>query len=181
MKRFSRMSRTKKLVAAGLTVGLTLGLAGAAFAFFTSTGTGTGSATVGTASATWSVASTTATGGALYPDAAIGTGHIDTITYSVKNNGSGTQSLNQVVISVANSDGSTWSSQTNMSDPACDASDFSIDAQPVGQSDTDTSLAGSVLAGATATGGSVTIQMIDNGANQDNCQGVTVPLYFSAS
>jgi hypothetical protein len=27
----------------------------------------------------------------------------------------------------------------------------------------------------------VTVEMIDSGQNQDNCQGVTVPLYFSAS
>ena len=43
MKRFMN----KKVVAIGLAAGITLGGAGAAFAYFTSTGNGTGSATVG--------------------------------------------------------------------------------------------------------------------------------------
>ncbi len=34
MKRIKHMSRTKKFVAAAVTVGLTVGLAGAAFAYF---------------------------------------------------------------------------------------------------------------------------------------------------
>ena len=38
MKRFRSISRTKKFVAAAVTVGLTVGLAGAAFAFFTASG-----------------------------------------------------------------------------------------------------------------------------------------------
>jgi hypothetical protein len=44
MKRFMN----KKVVAIGLAAGLTLGAAGAAFAYFTSTGSGSGSGTVGT-------------------------------------------------------------------------------------------------------------------------------------
>jgi hypothetical protein len=51
MKRFKSISRTKKIIAAGATVALTLGLAGTAFAYFTAGGTGTGSATVGSAAA----------------------------------------------------------------------------------------------------------------------------------
>jgi hypothetical protein len=46
MKRFMN----KKVAAIGIAAGLTLGMAGAAFAYFTTTGTGTGSGSVGTAS-----------------------------------------------------------------------------------------------------------------------------------
>jgi hypothetical protein len=46
MKRFM----SKKVAVVGIAVGLTLGLSGAAFAYFLSTGTGAGTATVGSAS-----------------------------------------------------------------------------------------------------------------------------------
>ncbi|HXZ62730.1 MAG TPA: hypothetical protein VEG62_08305, partial [Acidimicrobiales bacterium] len=140
MKRFMN----KKVVAIGLAVGLTLGAAGAAFAYFTSTGTGTGSATVGSAT-NWSVGeSGTPSGGPLYPDASIGVlgGHVQTDSYTVKNVASGSQNLTQVVISVANSDGSAWTSV-----PGCSASDFSVGGQPVGTAWTDTSLAGDYTSG----------------------------------
>jgi len=176
MKRFMN----KKVATIGLAAGLALGAAGAAFAYFTSSGTGTGSATVGTAG-TWSTAQTGTSGPALYPDAAIGGANVQTESYTVTNNGHGSQDLNQVVISVANADGSAWSSQTNALKPACNASDFSVEAQPVGSSWTDTSLAGDYTAGTTTSAGHVTVELIDNSANQDNCQGVTVPLYFQAS
>ena len=53
MKRFMN----KKVVAIGLAAGMTLGAAGAAFAYFTSTGTGNGTATAGSASQ-WNVSVT---------------------------------------------------------------------------------------------------------------------------
>jgi hypothetical protein len=151
-----------------------------AYAFFSSTGTGTGSATVGHSTA-FTIASTAPTGGALLPDQAIGGPNVEHVTYSVTNPGAGSENLNQVVVSVANSDGSAWSSQTNSGKPACTAADFSVDGQAVGAPDTDVTLAGEVLAGQTTTSAPVTVEMIDNGKNQDNCQGLTAPLYFAAS
>ncbi|MFL5863897.1 MAG: hypothetical protein ACJ780_24505 [Solirubrobacteraceae bacterium] len=97
------------------------------------------------------------------------------------NPSAGKQNLNQVVISVADAGGSAWSARADASKPACTASDFSVGGQPVGSSWTDTSLAADLAAGATSGTGHVTVEMIDNSHNQDNCQGVTVPLYFSAS
>src|SRR5689334_4850885 len=47
MKRFA----SKKVVAVGLTAGLILGVAGAAFAYWTQSGSGTGTATTGTTQA----------------------------------------------------------------------------------------------------------------------------------
>ena len=161
----------------------------AGYAYFTSTGNGTGSATVGTAS-NWTVGESAAqiaaaTGGPLYPDASIGTGaghNVLSTAYTVTNPGSGSQNLTSVTVKVANSDGSAWSSQTNALKPACTAADFSVGGAAVGATWTDPSatLYGTYTAGSSRNS-SVTVEMIDNGANQDNCQGVTVPLYFSAS
>jgi hypothetical protein len=175
MRRF-----TKKRFIGALSVIAVLAAAGAAIAFFTSTGTGTGSATVGTSTA-WTVGQTGTSGPALLPDPSIGTGNIQTKDYSVTNPSNGSQSLNQVVISVAKSDGTTWTAQADTTKPACTASDFSVGSQPVGQAYTDTSLAGDYTTGQVNSTGTVTVQMIDNGLNQDNCKNVTVPLYFSAS
>jgi hypothetical protein len=175
MRRF----KSKRFIGA-LSVIAVLAGAGAAIAFFTSTGTGTGSATVGTSTA-WTVGQTGTSGPPLLPDPSIGGSNIQTNSYSVTNPSSGSQSLNQVVVSVANSNGSAWSVQANPGKPACTAADFSVGGQAPGSSWTDTSLAGDYTAGQTNSNGSVTVEMIDNGKNQDNCQGVTVPLYFQAS
>jgi allophanate hydrolase subunit 2 len=175
MRRF-----TKKRAVAALSLIAVLALAGGAYAYFTSTGNGTGTATVGSAS-TWTVGETgTATGGPLYPDAAIGGANVQTDKYTVTNAGKGSQNLTQVVVSIANANGSAWSSQTNPATPACTAADFSVGAQAVGTAWTDTSLAGDYTA-SQSKNGTVTVEMIDSGKNQNNCQGLTVPLYFSAS
>jgi hypothetical protein len=180
MSRFSDMKLRTKIA-----IGATLGAAvlaggGMAFAYFTSTGTGTGSALVGSATS-WTVGeSGTPTGGPLYPDAGIGGANVQTDSYTVHNGGHGSQSLASVVVSVANSDGSAWSAQANAGLPACTAADFSVGGQAVGTAWTDSSLAGDFISGQSKTG-AVTIEMIDSGKNQNNCQGVVVPLYFSAS
>jgi hypothetical protein len=175
MRRFTR----KRFIGA-LSVIAVLAAAGAAIAYFTSTGTGTGSAIVGSAS-NWTVGQTGTSGGPLYPDPAIGSGpNIVTDTYTVTNPGSGSENLKKVVISVANADGSAWSSRTDPTKPACTAHDFSVGGQAVGSSWTDMSIAGDYAAGSSQSA-PVTVQLIDSGSNQDNCQGVSVPLYMSAS
>ena len=157
-----------------------LALAGGAYAYFSAQGNGTGSASVGKSSPFTVGETGTPTGGPLYPDAAIGTGNIHTDNYTVTNPSSGNENLNKVVISIATATGGTWSSQADPNEPACTAGDFSVGGQAVGHAWTDASLAQDFAAGASHSG-TVTVQMIDDGANQDNCQSVTVPLYFSAS
>jgi hypothetical protein len=169
----------KKRVYVALTAVAALAIAGAAFAFFSSTGTGTGTATTGK-STLFAVVSTPDTLADLVPNNAIGSGVIDTVSYSVTNPSTGKQSLTQVVAKVANTDGSTWTSQTILSKPACTAGDFSISGTTVGLPYTSTEHAGDLTAGQTVNN-TDTLQMVDNGLNQDNCQNVTVPLYFSAS
>jgi hypothetical protein len=203
MKRFKNISRTKKIIAAGATVALTLGLAGTAFAFFTASGTGTGSAPVGSA-ATFTLtqdglatACGSSTDPALYPDAKSGlatgpaysTGmnlagtYVDCIVVTVANTSSSSQYLTALQAAVS----PAFYSQTNTALPACTPADFSL----ANQTDSINQLQGQPATDAegfnfspnnTATGfATFMIEMIDNGANQDNCQGVTVPLVFSAS
>jgi hypothetical protein len=195
-----KLFATKKVVVVGTAVALTLGLSGAAYAFFAASGTGSGTATVGSPTS-WTVAQLTGpfgvSGGPLYPDAASGyaagtvtpgmnpaQSNVERITYSVTNGGTTSQYLTSVKISVNPS----WSVQSDTSLPACTAADFSIMLgyptavdQLQGGTATDTGFgAGYVAAGASKLG-SFGIEMIDNSANQNNCQGVTVPLIFVAN
>lgn len=172
--------RTKrKRIAAAFIIVCTMAFGAVAFGYFTSTGVGTGSVAVGNSTA-FAVSTDAASGPALVPDATIGGTNIDTVGYTVTNPSAGSENLTQVVVSVATSDGSAFTSQTIVGDPACTAADFSINGAAVGTAATDTGAAGVIAAGATASG-SVTVELIDNGANQDNCEGLTVPLYLVAS
>jgi hypothetical protein len=165
----------KKRIAVALTAIAALALAAGAYAYFSSTGTGNGSATVGS-STPFTVSQTASDGKLLYPDAAVGGANVQTETYTVNNPSKGQQNLNKVVVSIP----STWNAAADSSKPACTASSFSIGGQPAGSTWTDTSQAGNLAAGQTVTG-TAKLELIDNGANQDNCQGVTVPLVYSAS
>lgn len=201
MKRFMN----KKVAAIGLAAGLALGMAGAAFAFFTSTGTGTGSATTGSASQ-YTVSSTADTSGDLVPNDGIltattaGKGVVDTVSFTVKNNSAGSESLNQIVVSVGTATGTApnqtegnWTAGTaSTGEAVCGSNDFSVGGAAEGDGVTAGSGAFTInhsvdptlpddLAGGATYSGSVTLQMVDNSLNQDNCEGVTVPLFLSAS
>jgi hypothetical protein len=163
-----KLLRNRKFVAlmATLALGAT---AVAGYAYFTSTGSGSGSALVGT-STVWEVGTSAATGGPLTP-----AGPVETVGYTVKNNSTGHQNLANVAIKVANADGTPWTSVSG-----CSASDFSIGTAAAGATFNDTAQAANLASGATATG-SVTIQMVDTGVNQDGCKNATVPLYLYAT
>ena len=169
---------TKKRVL-GLAV-LAIALFGvAAYAYFTTTGGGTGSATVGTSSA-FSVASDPATGNPLVPTA-IGDANaeLQTIAYSVTNTQEGNQYLHQVIAEVD----PTWSF-TASGHPACTAADFSINGQAAGSAVTlskNVNLLSQSDSPANVYSSSITIQMVENSADQDSCKGQTVPLLFHAS
>lgn len=132
---------------------------GAAFAYWTATGVGTGEASTGQAVA-FEVLSTPAAGDALTPG-----GPIQTAAFTIKNENTGTQNLAAVTAKVANDDGTAWASGS------CTAADFAVGTPVITY--------GQLAAGATANG-TVTIQMVNRAANQDDCQNVTVPLYFEA-
>lgn len=90
MKRFMN----KKVAAIAAAAGLTLGLGGAAFAYFTAQGNGSGTGLVGSTTA-WTVNSPTPTGGPLYPDVGA-----ETFAFTVTNNSNGSQGLNAVTATV---------------------------------------------------------------------------------
>jgi len=148
-----RMTRKKYLVAGTAVAVIASG--GAAFAYWTSNGSGDGSATTGT-DTPWAVTVADVDLDNLTP-----AGPSDTVTFAIKNDGSGVQHLSSAVASV-----------TGTSDPGCTAADFSVSTTTVSAQD--------VAAGATVNG-SFTVQMIDTGVNQDDCKGVTVDLEVAAS
>jgi hypothetical protein len=168
MKRITRF-RKRTWVLLGVVAVIAAMASVGAYAYWTSTGSGTGSATVGT-DTPWEVTTAAATGGPLTPD-----GPAQSIDYTVTNNSTGTQRLANVAISVANANGSAWDGPGT-----CSAADFEVNGAAAGTAYDDTSLAGDFAAAADDTA-PITIQMIDTGANQNDCRGVTVPLYLFAS
>jgi hypothetical protein len=166
MTRFKNMSKTKRIVAAGLTAGLTLGLASAAFAYFTSTGSGTGNATVGSAG-TWTVATSAPTGGLLYPG--VGT---DTVAYTVTNSGSGYEELNGTTAALKTATGGgVYDTTTSAFVDGCQASWFTV---------INTTVTGDVAAAGDLSS-NVTIALTDSGTNQDACESLTPQVIVSAS
>ncbi len=189
MKRL--FSSKRRIAAVGVAIAVVGAGAGAADAYFTSTGSGTGAASVG-APSTWQVTvdSPTLTGdtAGLTPqptscrpastafDGNAGTCSVyETYAYHVKNTNSGNQLLSHVAISIANSDGSAWTSVAG-----CSASDFSVDGAAPGTAVDDTTHNGD-LTGGTTQDGVITVTMIDDGASQNACQGASVPLLVAAS
>jgi hypothetical protein len=110
----------------------------------------------------------------------------------VTNPSTGNERLTSVVISVGGTTGASpnatetnWTATTG-ANPACNSSDFSVGGQAVGDGATAGSGAYTVspattLAPGGVYNGSFTLQMIDNGANQNSCASVTVPIFISAS
>jgi len=169
---------SKKLAAGAVASAAVLGISGAAFAYFQTTGNGSGSASVGTSS-NFVVTSDAATGGPLTPVPTIGSGPIEAVAFHVNNPSTGQQYLHTATVSVAKSDGTAWTSQTDNTKPACTAADFSVQGEAVGTAHVFTF--NNNMAASATQDGSVTLQLVDNHAIQDNCKGVTVPLYISAS
>ena len=180
----------KKTAVAALAATVALLAGGVAYAFFTSGGTGTGSAKVASASPLTVTVSPgvcnkvgpSALSPCLYPTA-LGDSNAtwDTTAYKVTNPGEGNVGLSSVLIEVTPG----FTSTDANGDPACTAADFSINAQLPGTPDTVTpssvTLASASDSPANSYTGSFTIQMVDNGANQDSCEGVTVPLTVTAN
>jgi len=135
---------------------------GAAYAYWTQGGSGSGSATAGTTSAITVNQTNTVSG--LYPD-----GPAATLSGDFDNPNPGDvqiSSITAVVSSVSNgtSDGAK---------PACTAADFSIG----GSVGTTTVPSGTGVGSWTG----LTVQLDDNGLNQDNCKSATANITFTAN
>jgi hypothetical protein len=176
------LTTRKKVAAVALSGAMAAGIAGVAFAYFTSSGSGTGSASTGSSTA-FTIAqdsATPATG--LYPSPA-GSAPIDNVAYTVTNPGSGNQYVNTVTVAVA-SDGSGNVLSAGAGNPSitgCLAAWYSITNATqtlhkniaAGQSYDETVAA----QGTTPT----TIQLVDSGGSQDNCKGASIELTFSST
>src|SRR5437899_12756383 len=111
----SKRGRKTKLAIAALAL-IAVGVGGGmAYAYWSSTGTGSGSATTGT-STNFTIASSTATGGPLTPG-----GPSESVAFTVTNPSTGHQKLTSVVVTVANSDGTAWTSVSG-----CSNADYTI-------------------------------------------------------
>jgi hypothetical protein len=183
MKRF--LTTKKGVVALLATIVAVAVSAFGAYAYFTSSGEGSGTAKVGT-STTWQVDTLAYAGGPLTPGGGIGT-H-ETVDYNVTNNSTGQQNLANVNIKVATATGAVWSNNAAYpTKPACTAGDFQISLDGgtswavAGASADDTELAGNRAPGSTTANATITLRMIDTGANQDNCKNLDVPLYLYAT
>jgi len=171
-----KLLRRKKFVIPAIAGIVALIGAGVAYGFFTTSGSGTGSAAIGDASPLTVVVGTP-TGGSLYPTSFTdGNRVVDTVGYTVTNPSDGNVNLGTVVAGVTPG----WSFTDAAGDPACTAADFSINGQAVGApaiiTGSGVTLNGKTDAPANVSTGSFTIQMVDNGANQDSCQSGSVPL-----
>lgn len=168
MKRFMN----KKVAAIGAAVGLTLGLGGAAFAYFNTTGAGDGSATTGSATALV----ITQTDAAGEPSGLVPGGPAGTIHLSITNTAATAQTLGAVTVTV------TGVTSGTLTDP--DSLGNVPETCVVGMySTTPSAEVGTIGAGDTATT-TATVQLNDDGKNQDNCQAVNgggaLTLHFAA-
>jgi hypothetical protein len=153
-------NRGKKRIAIILAAILTITGAGVAFAYWTSTGTGSGTATTGESIA-FTITSETAVGTIAPGNAG------QTVDFTVTNPGEGTQNLTEVTVTMATADGTPWEPTG-----ACLIEDYTatVTDNPSGE----------ILAGGSLDG-TATVTLTSTAANQDDCQGQDVPLYFTAS
>jgi hypothetical protein len=157
---------SKKVVAIGLAAGITLGLGGAAFAYFTAAGTGTGNAAVG-ATGTWGITAAPAVG-AMYP----GQGS-SAVTFTITNDGSGNQALHGLTATVPAINGDVTVAGAEI--VGCSASWFT---PAVGSP----SIAfGTSIAPSGTASVIVTMTMSDAAASQDACAGVSPVVSLAAS
>ncbi len=181
MKRFRTISRTKKIVAVGATVALTLGIAGAAFAYFTANGSGTGTAYVGSPTP-WTVAvhlDAGSNGVFLYP----GTG-VETLDFTILNSGGGPQALTSVTAAPTNDGTGLVESGSPLADiGGCYTSWFPVTfngSLTNGISGTPYTYGQEIAAGHYVFG-SVTVTMTDEPYSQDACAGLTPNITVKAS
>jgi hypothetical protein len=176
----------KKAVACGLAFGVAAGAGGIAAAYYTTSGTGTGAAHTGTPTPFQVTVQRVST--ATLTPTQPGTGDYATdvqeVRWVIKNNGPnvGHQYLGKVVISVT----PAFAAQATATLPACTAATFSLNGLSAGTSVTVTVAAVTAPTGPTLNAGeqiftTVAVRLINNGANQDNCENVSVPIHVAAS
>jgi hypothetical protein len=138
--------------------------AGAAYAYWTSTGNGVASGSTDHSTA-FTFTSAPVVTNTLSPG-----GPTQTIAFTVHNPSSGYQNLSAVTATVAGPLGVAWSAGTA---PSCTSLDFQVGTPAI--------TVANMPPGGTIDG-TVTLQMIDTGLDQNSCQDLaSVPLYLHAS
>jgi hypothetical protein len=152
----------KRLAGLFLASFVTLAGAGAAFAYWTIGGTGSSTNATGSPASVTVVQTTTVTG--MYP------GDTVAVAGDFNNPNPGSVKITAVTAAIG-----TFSSQTDLSEPACTNLDFTIS----GTSNTP----GEILPGSgVGTWSGLSINMVDSATNQNNCQNLTtVPITYTAS
>jgi hypothetical protein len=160
MKRFMN----KKVVAIGLAAGLTLGAAGAAFAYFTTTGSGTGTGVVGTSSnLNINQASITYSNGAnLVPSSSA------VVTFTVDNSASSAQYLASISLA-------SWTSNKTGCDSTDDPGWITMPTVTVGQDFT-----AATSGQAVTNSGTITFNDLST-VDQDACKGASLTFTYSGS
>lgn len=180
MRRF-----TRKRVIAALSLIAVLAVAGGAYAYFTNNGgSATGGGSVGTSSP-WNVTATAFTGGPLYP----GTG-TEAGTATATNASPGNQKLTTITATIA-APTNTGTVSTGDLSHLCSAADFTLNTSSGwvvagnGQSATyavNTDEAGTSPGPAgSATTSSLSISMVDQNYNQNNCEGATPNVTYTVN
>jgi hypothetical protein len=156
---------TKKKIAIGGAVAVLAAGGVIGYAYFTAGGSGTGSGSTGSASTATVIQATPVNGdystgdGNLYPSTT------QTVHLTVKNNGSGKQFINTVVLS-------SVTSATAGCDSATHSGWWSMPTVTVGEN---------LNAGATSTNHDGVITFVDDGTNQDICQGVALTFHYTSN
>lgn len=177
MKRFI----TKKSVVIFTIIAAAVAIATGAYAYFSAAGSGSGSASVGSATG-WTVTGASYAGD-LFPAATAEAGAHALTGGSVKNPGTGKQSLHQIVATIE----APTSVGTDNTIPDCTASDFSFSSPSSSWTLTNSGQTATITPdddlapNASYTMSDLSIAMVDSGSNQDNCQGATVNITYDAS
>ncbi len=172
--------RLSKKQIAVLTTAAVIGIAGAAFAYFSTSGTGSGTATVGTGS---SLTVTGTSASTLYP------GTNSTVSFTVNNPSSGHQRLGSITLTAVHActgASSTWNgsscSNSGTEQTTCESSDTAASStsdnfsMPVVASNTDFGPGNGQTV--TQTG---TLAMNNLSSSQNSCQGASLTLTFTTS
>jgi hypothetical protein len=157
---------TQKRVIAALSIVAALALAAGVYAFFTSGGSGTGSAGVGTASAVTVHQTTTVSG--LLPG-----GPSVALAGNFDNTGPGAVKLAAVTAAVTGVTALTGHTHSDNGKPDCTTGDFEV---------TGTSTDPGSIAVGTGIGAwsGLSVAMKETGLNQDNCQGASIAITYTA-
>ncbi len=165
----SKVTKRTKRIAITTSIMLAVG-GGAAIAYWSATGHGAVDTAAAGTSTAFIIKARAGQAEGLTPG-----GPAKTVEFTVSHTGTGTQRLASLVAIVATTNGDAWTGGPN---GGCSAEDFEVTAATFDGSPTKPPF--DIATGVTKTG-TVTVSMKnDPNRNQNDCKGLSVPLYFNA-